>query len=234
MLATLAAEPRSRGAAMALISFSREEGSLGGLVAREVATRLDYRVLDLKALLEEAQAYGGLKQSAPELFEKQPGLMERLDRERRRYSVILRAVVYNAALSDNVVFLGRGVGMLLGDLSHALRVLVVAPVETRIARVVRQGVSARPGPKSREEAEEIVRRADRDRHGYFRYLFNVDWLDPLLHDLVIDTASIGVPSATEAVCLAVERMQLQPTPETLARLQDLAATSRAEAEKLRY
>ena len=89
-------------------------------------------------------------------------------------------------------------------------------------------------PESREEAEEIVRRADRDRHGYFRYLFNVDWLDPLLHDLVIDTASIGVPSATEAVCLAVERMQLQPTPETLARLQDLAATSRAEAEKLRY
>jgi cytidylate kinase len=219
---------------MALISFSREEGSLGGVVAREVATRLDYRVLDLKALLEAAQVYGGIKQSAPELFEKQPSLMERLNRERRRYSVILRAVVYEAALSDNVVFLGRGVGMLLGDLSHALRVMVVAPLETRITRVVRQGVSARPGPKSRDEAEEIVRRADRDRAGYFRYLWNVDWRDPQLHDIVLNTASIGVPSATEAVCLAVDRMQLQATPETLARLQDLAATSKAEAERLRY
>jgi cytidylate kinase len=218
---------------MALVSFSREEGSLGGLVAREVAARLGYRVLDLKALLDEAQAYGGIKQSAPELLERQPGLLERLDRERRRYSVLLRAVVYGAALDDNVVFLGRGVGMLLGDLSHALRVLVVAPQETRIARVMRQGVSARPGPKSREEAEDIVRRADRDRAGYLRYLFHVDWLNPQIHDLVINTASLGVPSATEAVILAMQRMHLQPTPETLARLKDLAATSKAEAESLR-
>jgi cytidylate kinase len=218
---------------MALVSFSREEGSLGGLVAREVAARLGYRVLDLKALLDEAQAYGGIKQSAPELLERQPGLLERLDRERRRYSVLLRAVVYGAALNDNVVFLGRGVGMLLGDLSHALRVLVVAPQETRIARVMRQGVSARPGPKSREEAEDIVRRADRDRAGYLRYLFNVDWLNPQIHDLVINTASLGVPSATEAVILGMQRMHLQPTPETLARLKDLAATSKAEAESLR-
>jgi cytidylate kinase len=218
---------------MALVSFSREEGSLGGVVAREVAARLGYRVLDLKALLDEAQAYGGIKQSAPELLERQPGLLERLDRERRRYSVLLRTVVYGAALEDNVVFLGRGVGMLLGDLSHALRVLVVAPQETRIARVMRQGVSARPGPKSREEAEEIVRRADRDRAGYLRYLFHVDWLNPQIHDLVINTASLGVPSATEAVILAMQRMRLQPTPETLARLRDLAATSKAEAEALR-
>jgi len=218
---------------MALVSFSREEGSLGGLVAREVAARLGYRVLDLKALLDEAQAYGGIKQSAPELLERQPSLLARLDRERRRYSVLLRAVVYGAALDDNVVFLGRGVGMLLGDLSHALRVLVVAPQETRIARVMRQGVSARPGPKSREEAEDIVRRADRDRAGYLRYLFHVDWLNPQIHDLVINTASLGVPSATEAVILAMQRMRLQPTPETLARLKDLAATSKAEAESLR-
>ncbi len=218
---------------MALVSFSREEGSLGGVVAREVAARLGYRVLDLKALLDEAQVYGGIKQTAPELLERQPGLLERLDRERRRYSVLLRAVVYGAALEDNVVFLGRGVGMLVGDLSHALRVLVVAPQETRIARVMRQGVSARPGPKSREEAEEIVRRADRDRAGYLRYLFHVDWLNPQIHDLVINTASLGVPSATEAVILAMQRMRLQPTPETLARLKDLAATSKAEAEALR-
>jgi cytidylate kinase len=219
---------------MALVSFSRQEGSLGGLVAREVAARLGYRVLDLKALLEESEAYGGIKRSAPELLEKQPGLLERLDRERRRYSVVLRAVVYNAALADNVVFLGRGVGMLLGDLSHALRVLVVAPEETRITRVMRQGVSARPGPKSREEAQEIVHRADRDRAGYFRYLFNVDWLNPQIHDLVINSAAIGVPSATEMVIKAIDRMQLEATPETRARLDDLARTSRAEAERLRY
>jgi cytidylate kinase len=148
--------------------------------------------------------------------------------------VVLRAVVYSAALADDVVFLGRGVGMLLGDLSHALRVLVVAPEEVRVTRVMRQGVSARPGPKSREEAEEIVRRADRDRAGYLRYLFNVDWLSPHIHDLVVNTASLGVPSAAESVIKAVDRLALAPTPETLTRLQDLARASGAEAERLNH
>ena len=144
---------------MALVSFSRQEGSLGGLVARDVADRLGYKVLELRALLDAAETYGGIKRSAPELLERPPALFERLDRERRRYSVVLRAVVYEAALEDNVVFLGRGVGMLLGEFNHAFRVLVIAPLETRIQRVMAQGVSARPGPKSRAE-----RRAHRHRH----------------------------------------------------------------------
>jgi cytidylate kinase len=98
---------------------------------------------------------------------------------------------------------------------------------------MRQGVSARPGPKTREEAEDILRRSDRDRAGYLRYLFNVDWLNPNIHDLVINTASIGVPSATEAVLMAIKHMQPTATPETLARLADLAQASRAEADALR-
>lgn len=218
---------------MALVSFSREEGSLGGRIARDVGDRLGWRILDLRALLEEAEAYGGLKPTAAELYEKQPSLLERLDRERRRYQAILRAVVYRVAQQDNVVFLGRGVGMLMGELNHAFRVLVVAPFEVRVANVMQVGTSGRPGPKSREEAEEVVRRADQDRARYFRYLFNVDMLDSLRHDLVLNTGSISPASATEVVVSALQRLQLSPTPETLRRLEELARASHAEAEKLR-
>ena len=78
---------------MAIVSVSREEGSWGGDVARDLATRLGYRLLDKKALLEEAEAYGGIRDGSPELLEKQPGLLERLDQDRRRYNVLLRTVV---------------------------------------------------------------------------------------------------------------------------------------------
>ena len=217
---------------MALVSFSRQEGSLGGLVARDVAERLGYKVLDLQALRAAAEPYGGIKRSAPELLERPPALFERLDRERRRYSVVLRAVVYEAALADNVVFLGRGVGMLLGEFNHAFRVFVTAPLETRIQRVMAQGVSAQPGPKSRADAEQIVRRADRNRAGYFRYLFDVDWLDTRYHDLVINTANLDVSSTSEIVLAALQHRDLTPTPATLERLTNLARTARAEAAQL--
>jgi cytidylate kinase len=217
---------------MALVSFSRQEGSRGGLVARDVADRLGYRVLDLKALREAAETYGGIKRSAPELDERPPALFERLDRERRRYNVVLRAVVYDAALEDNVVFLGRGVGMLLGEFNHAFRVLVIAPLESRIQRVMTHGVSARPGPKARAEAEEIVRRTDRNRAGYFRYLFDVDWLDNRFHDLVINSDNMEVPAITETVVAALQRRDLTPTPATLERLNSLARAAREEAAQL--
>jgi cytidylate kinase len=217
---------------MALVSFSRQEGSLGGLVARDVADRLGYTVLDLQALRDAAEPYGGIKRSAPELLERPPALFERLDRERRRYSVVLRAVVYQAALDDNVVFLGRGVGMLLGEFNHAFRVMVIAPLETRIQRVMAQGVSAQSGPKSRAEAEQIVRRADRNRAGYFRYLFDVDWLDTRYQDLVVNTASLDVPATTEIVLAALQQRDLTPTPATLERLQSLARSAREEAAQL--
>ena len=58
---------------MAIVSVSREEGTWGGDVARDLAARLGYRLLDKKALLEEAEAYGGISLAAPELLEKQPG-----------------------------------------------------------------------------------------------------------------------------------------------------------------
>ena len=216
---------------MALVAVSREEGSWGGDVARDLAARLGYRLLDRKALLAEAEAYGGISPSAPELDEKRPGFWERLDQERRRYSVLLRTVVYNVALQDNVVFLGRGTGMLLGDINHALRVLVICPVPVRIARIMERGAGGLPGPMTREQAEEIVRRADRNRAGYVRYLFQTDWLDPLHHNIVLNTDVIEVPEAVDLLAEMIASGAYNVTPESRARLEELARSSQDEASR---
>jgi len=217
---------------MAIVSVSREEGTWGGDVARDLASRLGYRLLDKKALLEEAEAYGGISEGAPELLEKQPGLLERLDQERRRYSVLLRTVVYDVALRDNVVFLGRGTGMLLRDVDHALGALFTAPVPTRVARIMERGAGGRPGPMTKEQAEEIVRRSDRDRANYHRYLFQVDWLDPAHHSIIINTATIDIPAAMDILVKMIESGAYDPTPASRAKLEQLARQSREEADRL--
>ena len=217
---------------MAIVSVSREEGTWGGDVARDLATRLGYRLLDKKALLEEAEAYGGINEAAPELQERQPGLLERLDQERRRYSILLRTVVYDVALRDNVVFLGRGAGALLRDVDHALRALFIAPVPTRVARIMERGAGGRPGPMTREQAEEIVRRADRDRANYHRYLFQVDWLDPVHHSVVMNTALIEVPAAVDILIKMIESGAYDPTPASQAKLEQLARRSKDESARL--
>ncbi|MCC6179156.1 MAG: cytidylate kinase-like family protein [Chloroflexi bacterium] len=217
---------------MALVSVSREEGSWGGDVARDLAVRLGYRLLDKKALLEEAEAYGGIDETAPELLERRPGLLERLDQERRRYNVLLRTVVYDMALRDNVVFLGRGTGMLLREVDHALKVLFTSPMPVRIARIMERGAGGRPGPMTREQAEDVARRADRDRAAYHRYLFQADWLDPMYHSVVMNTATIEVPAATAVLVRMIESGAYDPTPPTRAKLEQLARQSKEEVSRL--
>jgi len=217
---------------MAIVSVSREEGTWGGDVARDLATRLGYRLLDKKALLEEAEAYGGINEAAPELLERQPGLLERLDQERRRYSVLLRTVVYDVAIRDNVVFLGRGAGMLLRDVDHAVRALFIAPVPTRVARIMERGAGGRPGPMTRDQAEEIVRRADRDRANYHRYSFQLDWLDPVHHSIVINTAVLDVPSAVDILIKMIDSGAYNPTTASSTKLEQLARQSKDESARL--
>ena len=217
---------------MALVSVSREEGSLGGDVARDLAARLGYRLLDQKALLAEAEAYGGISPTAPELMEKRPGLWDRLDQERRRYNVLLRTVVYNVALRDNVVFLGRGTGMLFESVDHALSVLFTCTVPVRVARIMERGAGGVPGPMTREQAEEIVRRSDRDRAAYFRYLYSRDWLDPLHHSVVINTAAIEVPAATDLLIRMIGSGAYDVTGASRERLEQLARSSAEQGEKL--
>ena len=217
---------------MAVVSVSREEGSWGGDVARDLATRLGYRLLDKKALLEEAEAFGGISDRAPELLEKQPGLLERLDQDRRRYNVLLRTVVYDVALRDNVVFLGRGTGMLLREVDHAISALFTCPNPVRVARIMERGAGGRPGPMTKEQAEEIVRRADRDRANYHRYLFQVDWLDAVHHSVIMNTDVIEVPAAVDILIKMIESGAYDPTPSSIAKLEQLARQSKDEADRL--
>lgn len=217
---------------MAIVSVSREEGSWGGDVARDLATKLGYRLLDKKGLLEEAEVYGGISAAAPELLERQPGLLDRLDSERRRYNVLLRTVVYDVALRDNVVFLGRGAGMLLRDVDHTLRTLFIAPNATRVARIMERGAGGRPGPMTKEQAEDVVRRADRDRANYHRYLFQTDWLDPVHHSVVLNTAVIEVPAAVDILCKMIETGAYDPSSESRAKLEGLFRQSKEETSRL--
>ena len=85
---------------------------------------------------------------------------------------------------------------------------------------------------TREQAEDIVRRADRDRANYHRYLFQVDWLDPVHHSVVMDTSVIEVPAAVDILVKMIESGAYDPTPTSRAKLEQLARQSKDESARL--
>jgi cytidylate kinase len=220
---------------MAVITISRHPGSLGDTLARALADRLNYRLVERAELIRVAERIGGTDVAwdrAPEMRERSPSFWERLNEERRRYASVLRRATTQLAEEGDVVIVGLGGGQLLKGLSNVLRLQIIAPMDVRMERVMERGFDDVVGPLTREQARDLIRKADRDIGGYMRYLFNIDWLESSHWDLVINTGRFSVAESVEIVAAIVDSGMLEPSALDNQRLANLALASRVEATVL--
>jgi cytidylate kinase len=220
---------------MAVITISRHPGSLGDTLARALADRLAYRLVERGELIKLAERIGGPDVAwdrSPELRERSPSFWERFNEGRRRYASVLRRVTLHLAEEGDVVIAGLGAGQLLKGLGNVLRLQVIAPMDVRLERVMERGFDEVTGPLSRDKARELIRNADRDASGYMRYLFNIDWMDPQHWDIVLNTGRFSVEEAVDMIAAIVESGILEPTALDTQRLGNLGLASRIEATVL--
>lgn len=188
---------------MAIITIARQMGSLGSETAAHVAQRLDYTLVDQAKLQRAAEDYGMLKSELEEVHERRPTLVTRyLTMRHRAYLDMMQTIIYQYARADDVVILARGATVLLSDVPSALHVNVFAPYERRVEVVMaREGIT-------RPIAEQVVRESDQDRAGYMRYLFDQDWMDPLLYDVMINTHVTTREQACDLIVQAAHAKEL--------------------------
>jgi cytidylate kinase len=214
---------------MAIITIARQMGSLGNEIAADVAQRLSYTLVDQAKLQEAAEAYGMLKSELEEVHEKRPTLVTRyLTMRHRAYLDMIQTIIYQYARADDVVILGRGATVLLSDVPSALHVNMFASFERRVEVVMAREGIARP------LAEQIVRENDQDRAGYMRYLFDRDWMDPLLYDVMINTNVVTREHAYELIVEAAHAKELLDAhDQSLVILGNHILVRRAEEELLK-
>ena len=187
---------------MAIVTITHETGSGGPEIGIELAKRLGWRYVDRDMLSEAAHRYGVGEDKLTELDEKKPSLFERFDVETRQYITVIQSAVLDIAEKENVVINSRGGQVLLRGISHALRVFVIAPFELRVKRVMKKMAGqAQEGVDVRTTVE-MVRHSDQEKHGRIRYLYNVDWSDPALYDLVLNTDVLSSDRAVQLIAFA--------------------------------
>src|SRR6185436_10048057 len=144
-------------------------------------------------------------------------------RPRLRYRTYLEAAVLEAAAKDRVVLVGRWSTIFLRGIGHALRVRVCAPPATRAQRVMdRHRIGS-------AEALQRIAAYDDGVRARMRQMFDVDWTDPLLYDLVINTETIGVMTAVEQMLALVSSPEFQPTVTSRQLLADRTLAARVRA-----
>jgi cytidylate kinase len=203
-----------------LITVSRQFGAGGSQVARQVAERLGWRLVD-NELIEEVAARAGLpREHVAEREERVSTFVERLARTLAAASPdvfpppdsagaivaetdlvrITETVVAELAAQGKMVLVGRGAPAVLSREADALHVKLVAPRAFRI-----QVAAGRLGCAA-DKAAAVLDQTDRNRARYLREYYRRDWNDPVNYHLTINTGVLGFDGATEVIVARVHAM----------------------------
>jgi len=178
---------------MAAITVSRQLGSLGFEVARAAADLLGYRLV-WRDLINQAARIAGSPEAALAAIDDL-GLLGICPSPEacQAYRQAVQQIMQELANQGNVVIIGRAGQMILGGWSEVLHVRVIAPRPLRIERVAeRQEISL-------ECALAQIEASDRRRRNYLKRFYNVQWDDPNLYDLVINTAHLAPTAAAQLI-----------------------------------
>lgn len=216
---------------MGVITISRQFGSGGEEVAREVAEKRGYLLVNKSTIASKLQEFGITEPDLAQFDEKEikpedESSREELEEKYRRYVEMLHELLYDLAIRENLVILGRGGHILFKDFPPALHVKVIAPLKDRVQRVQRlynldEAAAAR-----------LVSEQEQDRQEYLRHIFGVDWFDLDYYHLVINTGKVGLE---EAASIIVEASSLQESVDTLTEREMLEASvdlNREEVESM--
>jgi cytidylate kinase len=203
--------------AVRVITVGREFGSGGAIIARLLADRLTWRLLDRELLVEVAKA-AKVDPKVCEQFDERcdpwfRGLVRSIwhgtgewpsgvsDEDLLDASVMVelsRKVIEEAARQGECIVVGRGAQCILRGHPDAFHVFVYGPLEMRKRRV-----AERDG--DRPDLEEFVRQNDRARADYIQKYFGQHWCNPHLYDMMVNSRW-GDEHAAEAVLAAASLM----------------------------
>jgi cytidylate kinase len=208
---------------MAIITISRGSASGGILLAQGVAEKTGYKLVSREDIIQSASKYGVSEGTLLEALLKPPGFWERFRHERRRYLCFVQAALCEQAKEDGIIYHGNAGYILLRGISHVLCTHVVAPVEFRIDMLMKRENMLR------EDAIRYIEKMDQHRKEWCRFLYDVDWLDPNLYDLIINLRTLDIKGAVDIVAAMAERKEFQATDESRKAMEDLFLASRVRS-----
>jgi cytidylate kinase len=208
---------------MSVVAVSESLGSLGIEIGRTVAARLGYEFAERDIISKAADRFGADVARLSHAAEERPTLLERFNAEQRRFAHYVEATVHEMAARDNFVIVGLASTLILANAPHTLRVRVTAREAARVERLARQlGLTD-------TAARDRVRDSDRERAGRVRFLYHVDWEDPLLYDLVINTERAEAEEGASLVQQALEHERFRSTEASRRLMADRSLVAQAYA-----
>ncbi|MGM0688093.1 MAG: cytidylate kinase family protein [Bacillota bacterium] len=180
---------------MGIITISREFGCGGETIARLVAEKTQFLLVNKDTIIQGLTEYGIVE--PPEELDK---IVVSDDGEELipQYVEAMHDYIYDLAIRNNLVILGRGGSILFRDYPPALHVRIIAQFTQRVQRVMKLY------DLNSETAVKLVKEKDSEKRRYYRQIFDANWNNVRSYDLVLNTEKMGLEDAADIIVAAYQ------------------------------
>ncbi len=186
-----------------VITISRQFGSGGRTIGKEVAAKLGIPCYDAELIEKIAQESGLAKEFIQERGEytTNGGWLARAftDRDMSGHSVqddiwvIQQKIIIELAEKGPCVIVGRCADYLLKNRADCLRVFIHADLESRAKRIVEQYGERADSPEKR------LKDKDKRRAAYYQFYTDMKWGAATNYHISLDSGAIGLEKCVEII-----------------------------------
>jgi cytidylate kinase len=209
---------------MPVIALTQGMGSLAQDIAEQLAAELNLATLQHEVAERVAEKMHVSRSLINRLRGGKAGTIERLRTDRHAMALYSAEEVLEAAAKGNVVIRGWGATQLLRPVPHVPCVRIMRPFEQRV-----QWLMNEIDTDDRSVAEAEIRRSDQANASRMHEQFGVEWNQPVLFDMVLNTDRLSVDSCVQMIKSLLARPEFAETEASRALLQGMALSARVRA-----
>lgn len=212
---------------MSIISITAGSYSNGRQIAKSVARRLEYEYVDIEIILPLVSSQFGVPESKlARALKEIPSSVGMFSQAKQQYMIYVDTVLSEYLLKNNIVYYGIAGFPVIREISHILKVQIIADLVDRI------NDKAKQSDVSPQKARKALAREDGRQRKWAETFYNMNISDPSLYDLVINIGHIkndDIENALETIITAVNHTKFQPMTYSLRCANNIAMSCRVRA-----
>ena len=210
---------------MPIVTISRGTLSGGEALAQLLSEKSGYPAVSREVIKDAASLYGISESDISQQLSQKPKVIERLLGEKRRlYLIALQSALVERDLKGSFIYHGLAGHLLLHGVPNVLKIRLVAPLDYRVQKVIEKK------KLSEEEAKKYIEKVDERRIQWTKFLYNVDWTDPSLYDIVINLENMTLDTAAGMIMYALNQPEFEDTPEKHKIIENFALSCQIKAK----
>lgn len=203
---------------MPLIALTRGSLSTTYKLAEKLSKELNCTIAPREMVIRHAQKYGIAETGMGEtgFMEKHPPqFWDRHAAVRRQYLIFMKASLMDFMVKGNVVYCGHLGQFLLSEVPKLLRIKVDASMDVRVAAVVKETGF------TEVKAREYIADMNSKRKSWAKFLYGVDFNNPLNYDMILNLDKMSLDSMTMIIACAVDRPEYKLDQEAMKIIKDV-------------